>query len=439
MEKPTLNPLSPDASNLETGSEEERVASHGQKGALLLGAFAVGLVVIALYGIWALISGYENSAEDSGFAFYLNLALAIVPLALLPVVLVKHTRLAERSEMGQGYESRIDQLQNRLSYREDMLRLVADHQPGAISIFDRHNRYWFVNERAAASIGKSSAEIIGQPPIKVLPNEQAMKLEIRLAEARAAETPIELVDRVVDKKGKTQFLQRHYEAVSEIAEVSGCVMLREDDLTSLIVERERREEMFRQLIDTLVAVVDRRDPYAAGHSARVGQLSRVIAVEMGLESVMVETAEIAGSLMNFGKVLVSRRILTKTTALTSEELQRVRDGILTSADIVGIICFEGPVVPTLRQVLERYDGTGAPDGLKGEDILVTARIVSVANAFVAFVSPRAHREGLPFREALSVMMKDSGKAFDEKVLIALSHYIENRPNKLDWLTVKTQT
>jgi hypothetical protein len=107
---------------------------------LLLGAFAVGLVVIALYGIWALISGYENSAEDSGFAFYLNLALAIVPLALLPVVLVKHTRLAERSEMGQGYESRIDQLQNRLSYREDMLRLVADHQPGAISIFDRHNR-----------------------------------------------------------------------------------------------------------------------------------------------------------------------------------------------------------------------------------------------------------------------------------------------------------
>jgi HD-GYP domain-containing protein (c-di-GMP phosphodiesterase class II) len=226
--------------------------------------------------------------------------------------------------------------------------------------------------------------------------------------------------------------------MADAADMHGCVLLREDDFTTLIVERERRERMLRQVIDTLVAVVDRRDPYAAGHSARVGQLSKAIAEEMGLDANLIEAAEIAGSLMNFGKVLVSRHILTKTTALTPDELQRVRDSILTSADILAIIGFEGPVVPTLRQVLERYDGTGVPSGLRGEEIMITARIVAVANAYVAFVSPRAHRPGLPFREALAVIARDSGKSFDERVLIALTNYVENRPSKLDWLKVTKQ-
>lgn len=421
------------------GAPREEVQPSAGFDRVALAAAAAVLGLISLMAVLKMVSDYKELADGSSFTFFLIFFLALGPLVVLPFMFSARAKESARLGLETDYRAKIDQLQNRLGYREDILRLVADHQPGAISIFDRHNRYWFVNEKAAERIGKSQREIIGQPPIKVLPNELAKKLEVRLAEARAAEAPIEIVDRVVDAKGNTCFLQRHYEAVSEIAEVSGCVMLREDDLTNLIVEKERREQMLQQVIDTLVAVVDRRDPYAAGHSARVGQLSRAIAEEMALAPDQIEAAEIAGSLMNFGKVLVSRRILTKTSALTSDELQRVRDGILTSSEILGIIGFEGPVVPTLRQVLERYDGTGAPEGLKGDDILITARIVTAANAFVAFVSPRAHRDGLPFREAIACMMKDAGKAYDERVLIALSHYIENRPNKLDWLKVPPQT
>lgn len=416
--------------------EEGDLAASRAGGGPLLAVAAAGLFVLALGGAWTLIVGVENLPQTPPLRFYLGLALTFVPLLLLAAVLVLDARRAEGARLAALYQIRVDQLETRTASREDMVRLIADHQPGAISIFDRHNRYWFVNALAASWIGRPAAQIIGQPPIKVLANEQAKRLEIRLAEARAADGPVEKVDSMIDDKGRTRFVQRHYEAVSEIGETSGCVMLREDDLTSLMVERERREQMLRQVIDTLVAVVDRRDPYASGHSARVGQLSRAIATEMGLDRVMSETAEIAGSLMNFGKVLVSRSILTKTTALTAEELQRVRDSILTSADILSIIGFEGPVVGTLRQVLEKVDGTGTPEGLAGDAILATARIVAVANAFVAFVSPRAHREGLPFGEALAAMMKEADKAFDRRVLVALTNYIENRPTKLDWLTVK---
>lgn len=400
---------------------------------VLLSIAVIILFVLSLVGVLSLVVGIEPSAKVAALNYYLTIALAVVPLVALSLLAAYEARIGERLVLSAMYQTRIDQLENRLKYREDMLRLVSDHQPAAITIFDRHNRYFFVNEAATAKLGRPSGEIIGQPPIRILSNEVAKRMEIRLAEARASDEPIEIVERVVDEKGGTRFLLRHYEAVSELAEMDGCIMLREEDLTTLIVERERREQMLRQVIETLVAVVDRRDPYASGHSSRVGQLSKAIAEEMGLDPVLIEAAEIAGSLMNFGKVLVSRRILTKTTALAPDELQRVRDSILTSADILAIIGFDGPVVPTLRQVLERYDGTGVPEKLKGEDIMITARIVSAANSFVAFVSPRAHRAGLSFKEALNAMAGEAGKAYDERVLVAMAHYIENRPNKLDWL------
>lgn len=407
--------------------------SHLTKPHTLLSIAAIILFVVSLIATLRLVLGVSLGAETSSLGYYLSIGCAVVPLVLFALVMAHEARMAERIVLSANYQSRVDQLENRLRYREDMLSLVADHQPAAITIFDRHNRYFFVNDAASEALGKTNAELVGQPPIRVLPNEQAKKLEIRLAEARASDEPTEVIEPVKDEKGITRFLKHHYEAVSKLAEMEGCVLLREEDLTSLIVERERREQMLRQVIETLVAVVDRRDPYASGHSSRVGQLSKAIAQEMGLEPTFVEAAEIAGSLMNFGKVLVSRRILTKTTALTPDELQRVRDSILTSADILAIIGFDGPVVPTLRQVLERYDGTGVPDGLKGEDIMITARIVSAANSFVAFVSPRAHRDGLSFKEALNAMAGEAGRAYDERVLVAMAHFIENRPTKLDWL------
>ena len=162
----------------------------------------------------------------------------------------------------------------------------------------------------------------------------------------------------------------------------------------------------------------------------------MIAEEMVLTENEIETAEVAGSLMNFGKVLVPREILTKTSALTAEELRQVRESILTSADILSIIDFVGPVVPTLRQVLERFDGAGAPRGLRGDEIMVTARIVAAANTFVALASPRAHRPSLGFAEAVKVMMKDADTVYDRRVLTALTNCVQNRGDKLEWLRAK---
>lgn len=419
----------------ETSSTTETdVSPSAPQKRMWLEVAVIVLFVIAIVGIWRLVTNWHEPNPDmAAWYFYLDVGLLVVPLFLLALVMAYEAKITEAVRLDALYQPRFDRMEKILSDRESLLKTISDHQIGGISIFDRQNRYWFVNEQAAVYARKDPSEMLGAPPVRVLNNEKAKKFEIKLAQTRASDEPLEYVERINDESGATKFIQYHFERIKDTADMDGSVVMREDDLTSLFVERERRERMLRQVIDTLVAVVDRRDPYAAGHSLRVGQLSKAIATEMDTDDTLTEAAEIAGSLMNFGKVLVPRHILTKTTKLTQGELQRVRDSILTSSDILSIIGFEGPVVPTLRQVLERFDGAGEPEHLKGDDIILSARIVAVANAFVAFVSPRAHRAGLPFEEALAVMAHDSGKAFDERVLIALTNYIENRPNKLDWL------
>jgi PAS domain S-box-containing protein len=395
------------------------------------------LLSISAYGLWRWFNLPVFKMPDRGDIFYI-ICLVILPLLLFLFLSVTATQRFEHTRLSSGYQTRLDQVQKRLHHQEDLLQLIMNCHPESVTIFDRSNRYWFVNRFAAEALGSSAKDIIGKPPARVLGADKARRLEARLTEVQNSRRAIEAMEQVTDAKGRVRFIQIHYEAIEPSSGFPGGVMVREEDLTNLIVERERRETMLRQVIGTLVAVVDRRDPYAAGHSARVGQLARAIAEEMVLDEKLIETAEIAGSLMNFGKVLVPREILTKTSPLAPEELQRIRDSILTSADILSIIDFSGPVVATLRQVLERFDGEGVPHGLKGDAISIAARIVTVANAYVALVSPRAHRPSLALKEALEHMMRDADKAFDRRVLVALSNYLENRPTKLDWLTQTKQ-
>jgi response regulator RpfG family c-di-GMP phosphodiesterase len=118
--------------------------------------------------------------------------------------------------------------------------------------------------------------------------------------------------------------------------------------------------------------------------------------------------------------------------MRDEDRQLVRQSIQTSAELLGNIEFEGPVVMTLRQAQARWDGTGIPTGLAGEDILITARIVSVANAFVGMVSKRAYREALDIDRAVAAILDQVGKAFDRRVVVALISYLDNHGGRVQW-------
>ncbi len=320
---------------------------------------------------------------------------------------------------------------DRLEQQEALLRLVTDSQPNAISIVDERGHYRFANRRAGEEAGIAPGEMIGKSLAAVLGPEPAKRQERLNREALETAAAVSEVHRAGGKQTLRVIQSRHIPLPSGLR-LPGGVLIVEEDITSAIAARERHERTLDQLVHSLVAVLDQRDPYAAHHSKRVAQLSRAIAEEMGLSPLQVETAQVAGTLLNIGKVLVPARILTKTADLSPEEVGRIRDSLDASVEFLEGIEFDGPVVETLRQAFEHWDGSGRPLGLAGEDILPMARVVAVANTFVAMVSPRAHRPALGVDEAADHLLEEAGGRFDRGVVAALVSYLDNKGGRAAW-------
>jgi HD-GYP domain-containing protein (c-di-GMP phosphodiesterase class II) len=164
----------------------------------------------------------------------------------------------------------------------------------------------------------------------------------------------------------------------------------------------------------------------------VSELCGIIARDMGLDDRLVETAEVAGALLNLGKVMVPREILTRTGALSPTELDDIRLSRRKSADLLANLTFNGPVVETLREANAHWDGSGLPVGLKGEEILVTARILMVANVFVGMISARAHRDPLPIERVIGLLQARAGEIYDRRPVAALVNYLENQGGRTLW-------
>ena len=111
---------------------------------------------------------------------------------------------------------------------------------------------------------------------------------------------------------------------------------------------------------------------------------------------------------------------------------------MASADIFAAIDFSVPVIPALRQVFEHVDGSGYPQGLKGENILITARIIALANAFVAMASPRSYRPEPDLKTILSIVEHDADRLYDRTLVKVLVDYVKGHVNELDWLLVNKQ-
>ena len=210
------------------------------------------------------------------------------------------------------------------------------------------------------------------------------------------------------------------------------VLLVSEDITEAVMEREKREKTMRELVNALVTVVDRRDPYSAHHSTRTAEVARAIAAEIGLDDILVETTDIAASLMNLGKILVPEELLTAERKLTMEERMLIRNSTLTSADLLEGTDFGGPVAQTLGQMLEFVDGSGVPNGISGDNIIKTAQICAVANTFVGLISPRSYRDGMDFTKAVDILQGDVDHQFSRGVVAALVSHIENQGGREAW-------
>lgn len=315
------------------------------------------------------------------------------------------------------------------------VRTITDSQPSQIVVSDGAGRITFANRPFAeawgiavtATKGKTLADVIG--PARANPIEEINR---RVLATGITESHVH----TIAHDGNTLVFSTEHVPIPARPRRAPGVLVVMTDVTELDRARSRSETVFAELIAALVGLVDRRDPYAARQSARAAEVSAAIATEMGLDEAMVSTARRAGQLMNVGKITVPPEILTKTGPLTQTEREAVAHSLSVSAEIIANVPFPGPVADTIRQISEHWDGTG-PLGLAGEGILVTARIVAVANAFVAMVSTRAYRDALAFDEACDALHAQEETAFDRRPVSALVNIIDNRGGAERWAHFRT--
>ncbi|MEK0313450.1 HD domain-containing phosphohydrolase [Cohnella sp. 56] len=180
-----------------------------------------------------------------------------------------------------------------------------------------------------------------------------------------------------------------------------------------------RERMNAQLLQsyyaTLAAALDARDAYTAGHSQRVAEYSGVIGRAAGLSAEALDVLNKTALLHDIGKIGVRDSVLLKDGKLTDEEFEQIKQHpVLGESILLQVEPREAmaPLLPGVRSHHERYDGRGYPDGMRGEDIPRTGRIIAVADAFDAMTSDRPYRKGMAFDKALAILEEGRGTQWD---------------------------
>lgn len=187
----------------------------------------------------------------------------------------------------------------------------------------------------------------------------------------------------------------------------------EDDL---VQSHAKLEAIFSGTVSALASMTEKRDQYTAGHQQRVAELACAIAREMGLPAKMVEDIKIAGTIHDIGKLYVPLDILSQTGKLTDIEFLFIKTHPTAGYDILKSIPFDAPIAEIVLQHHERMDGSGYPKGLKGEDILLQARIVAVADVVEAMGSHRPYRPALGIEKALEEIQSNAGRLYDPVVV-----------------------
>jgi PAS domain S-box-containing protein len=175
---------------------------------------------------------------------------------------------------------------------------------------------------------------------------------------------------------------------------------------------ERLRQTVRATIQAMAMVVEARDPYTAGHQRRVSNLARTIATDMGLSRDRIDGIRMMGAIHDIGKISIPAEILSKPTKLNDMEFGLIKAHAQAGYDILKDIEFPWPVAEIILQHHEKLNGSGYPQGLKGDEILLEARIVSVADKVEAMASHRPYRPSLGLEEALADIYENRGTLYD---------------------------
>ena len=188
----------------------------------------------------------------------------------------------------------------------------------------------------------------------------------------------------------------------------------------------RMEKSIEAIIQVISATVEARDPYTAGHQKRVAELARAIALEMGLSPEQADGIRVAGAIHDLGKLSIPAEILSKPTRLTDIEYDLIKFHAQIGHDILQDIDFPWPIARMIMEHHERMDGSGYPRHLKGQDLLLASRIISVADVVESMASHRPYRPSLGIHKAIEEISSQQGVRYDADVVAACLRLLKDK-------------
>jgi PAS domain S-box-containing protein/putative nucleotidyltransferase with HDIG domain len=315
---------------------------------------------------------------------------------------------------------------------EEKYRFLVDNANDAIFIA-QDGMIKFPNPKTLETLGYSQNELNKIHYMDLVhPDDRAFLAEIRQEVEGNKHTPSGLTIRVITRSGEEIW-----------AQISSVPIVWEDRPATLnfvrdITVQKNAEEELRNSVDKLRKItgatiqamaqtVEVRDPYTAGHQKRVADLARAIATRMGLSSDRVDGIRMAGAIHDIGKISVPAEILSKPGLLTPLEFSLIKTHAQIGYDILKDIEFPWDIATMVLQHHERLDGSGYPQGVTGERILLEARILTVADVVEAMASHRPYRPSLGMDKALEEIKDKRGRFYDPDVVDAcLRLFSENK-------------
>ena len=364
-------------------------------------------LVVALGRSEAVVMSGFNARERA----YLYAAIAITLFVLLGGSAVIALLTQQRRALGELRES-----------DERFKSLVEQSITGIYIIQD--GAFTYVNPRLAEIVGSNPSELIGKSVEELVPRKVRALVRDKIKHRiDGSEKTSQYTLTLKRKDGSTVDVGIH--SAQATFEGKPAIIGMMQDITERKVAEENAKRYLAQIESSLVGtieavsnMVELRDPYTAGHERRVGDIAAAIGMEMGLPQDQIKGLHLIGHVHDIGKIAIPAEILSKPGKLSKIEFELIRCHPQQGYDILKGIEFPWPVARAILEHHERLDGSGYPKGLKGDEILLEARILAVADTVEAMSAHRPYRPGLGMDAALQEIESQSGKRYDPRVAAA---------------------
>jgi PAS domain S-box-containing protein len=329
--------------------------------------------------------------------------------------------LRQRVAELEAKDTRCKRAEEALKESEQHYRQLFEGIGDAVMVYSSQGRFLDCNEATLKRLGYRREELLRLGTANIVHPDFHQLMRDNQERIWAGETTVvESAHRCKD--GRVIPVEVHVRRIEYRGEPAILGMVRDITERKWVEEElqqgfEKLQRTFEGTVNVLVSVVEIRDPYTAGHQRRVTQLACAIAKEMGLSEGQIGGIRMAGLIHDIGKINVPAEILSKPGPLTELEYGLIKMHPQVGYDILnGTIEFPWPVAQIILQHHERMDGSGYPQRLSGEDILLEARILGVADVIEAMASHRPYRSALGIDKALEETSQNKGVLYDPEVV-----------------------